>query len=66
MRRLRVDFNTFAGSGVLPVPTRGHTFVVGEHVAVFDEGTNVYEAVVLGTSEYTVFVEVSDKVLEDA
>lgn len=66
MRRLQVDFNNLVGSGVLPVPTRGQTFVAGEHVAVFDEGTDVYEAVVLETSEDTVFLQVSDQVLEEA
>ena len=66
MRRLHVDFNNLIGSRVLPVPNRGLSFAVGEHVAVSDDGTDVYEAVVLGTSEDTVFLEVSDKVLEDA
>lgn len=66
MRHLQVDFNNLVGSGVLPVPTHGRAFTTGEHVAVSDEGTDVYEAVVLGTSGDTVFLEVSDKVLAEA
>ena len=66
MRHLQVDFNNLVGSGVLPVPTHGQAFTTGEHVAVSDEGTDVYEAVVLGTSGDTVFLEVSDKVLAEA
>jgi hypothetical protein len=65
MRRLRVDFNNLVGSRVLPVPTRGLAFSAGEHVAVSDDCEDVYEAVVLGISENTVFLEVSDKVLEE-
>ena len=67
MRHLQVDFNNLVGSGVLPVPTHGRAFTTGEHVAVSDEGTDVYAAVVLGTSGGdTVFLEVSDKVLAEA
>ena len=66
MRHLQVDFNNLVGSGVLPAPTHGHAFTAGERVAVSDEGTDVYEAVVLGTSGDTVFLEVSDKVLAEA
>ena len=66
MRHLLVDFNNVAGSGVLPVPSHGEAFAAGEHVAVSDEGTDVYEAVVLGISGDTVFLEVLDKVLAEA
>lgn len=66
MRHVHVDFNNLAGPGVLPVPTHGQVFAVGEHVAVSDEGTGVYEAVVLGISGDTVFFEVSDKVLAES
>lgn len=66
MRRLQVDFNNLVGSGVLPVPTHGQAFATGEHVAVSDEGTEVYEAVVIGFSADTVFLEVSDRVLTEA
>ena len=66
MRHLQVDFNNLVGSGVLPAPTHGQAFTAGERVAVSDEGTDVYEAVVLGTSGDTVFLEVSDKVLAEA
>lgn len=66
MRHVQVDFNNLVGSGVLPVPTRGHTFATGEHVAVSDEGTDVYEAVVIGLSGDTVFLDVSNKVLAEA
>jgi hypothetical protein len=66
MRHLQVDFNNVAGSSVLPVPSNGEAFATGEHVAVSDEGTDVYEAVVLGISGETVFLEVLDKVLAEA
>lgn len=66
MRRVHVDFNNLVGSGVLPVPTRGLVFAVGERVAVSDEGTDIYEAIVVGISDDTVFLEISDKVLEEA
>lgn len=66
MRHLQVDFNNLVSSGVLPVPTHGQTFTTGERVAVSDEGTDVYEAVVLGTSGDTAFFEVSEKVLAEA
>lgn len=66
MCRLRVDFNNLIGSGVLAVPTRGLAFAAGEHIAVFDDSTDIYEAVVVGTSGDTVFLEVSDQMLEEA
>ena len=66
MRHLQVDFNNLVGSGVLPVPSHGQAFATGEHVAVSDEGTDMYEAVVLGISGDTVFLEVSDRVLAAA
>lgn len=66
MRHLHVDFNNVIGSGVLPVPTHGQVFTTGEHVAVSDDDTDVYEAVVVGTSGGTVFLEVSNKVLAEA
>ena len=66
MRRLQVDFNNIVGSGVLPVPTRGQAFAAGERLAVSDEGTLVYEAVVVGVSGETVFLKVSDEVLSEA
>ena len=66
MRRLHVDFNNPIGSSVLPVPTRGLAFAVGDRVAVYDDGTGIYEAVVLETSQETVLLEVSAAVLEEA
>jgi hypothetical protein len=66
MRHLQVDFNNLLGSCVLPVPSHGEEFATGELVAVSDEGTDVYEAVVLGISGDTVFLEVLDKVLAEA
>lgn len=66
MRHVVVDFNNLVGSGVLPVPTRGQSFIRGERLAVSDEGTDEYEAVVLDVSGDTVFLKVSDKALTEA
>ena len=63
MRQLQVDFNNLVGSGVLAVPTHGRIFQVGERLSVFDEGTDMYEAVVLGLDGSTVYLEVSDSTL---
>lgn len=58
MRQVQVDFNGVVGTRVLPIPTHGQQFVVGERLRVFDEGTDVYEAVVLGVDGETAFIEV--------
>ena len=58
MRELQVDFNNVVGSGVLPVPTHGQRFAVGERLRVFDEGTDMYQAVVVGVDRDTAFIEV--------
>lgn len=63
MRQVQVDFNNVVGSGVLPVPAHGQPFATGEHLRVFDEGTGVYEAVVIGVAGDTAFIEVSSEPL---
>lgn len=63
MHQVQVDFNRVIGTRVLPVPTRGQQFAVGERLRVFDGGTDVYEAVVLGVDGDTAFIEVSPEPL---
>ena len=46
-----------------PVPTHGQPFVTGERLRVFDEGTGMYEAVVVGVEWDTAFIEVSSEPL---
>lgn len=60
MRRIQVDFNNIAGSGVLPVPRHGQVFSIGERLMVYDYGTLLYEAMVVCYSDTTVFLKVSD------
>lgn len=60
MRHVNVDFNNQAGSGELLAPAHGYPLTPGERVTVSDDGTDTYEAVVLGISRDTVFLKVSD------
>lgn len=59
MRQVQVDFNSVVGVRALPIPAHGQQFFVGERLRVFDEGTDMYEAVVLGVDGETAFIEVS-------
>ncbi|CAB5015828.1 unannotated protein [freshwater metagenome] len=45
------------------MPTHGQPFVTGERLRVFDEGTGMYEAVVVGVEWDTAFIEVSSEPL---
>jgi hypothetical protein len=50
MRQFQADFSNMVGLRIIPVPTRGQPFTVGEHIAVSDEDTGVYEAIVIEVS----------------
>ena len=66
MRKLRVDFNQAVGDVVF-AQLHGESFSVGDHVAVYDLDTEIYEAVVQEVSATSVTLLVDfTKVLEAA